>query len=374
MTVKLLASTAVLSLFSCMIRAQQSCPKWGPYVTTKGFKNKEGILQMAAVMMPAEGVAPYTYACSVQFNIGKSGGYCGIQKAGPEEHRPANNIFSIWDFPNKVQIIPSYKDPITFVGGFGGEGTGLHSHADFDWKLNQWYTNIVRCWNTPNDTTTSVGYFIYDHTAGSWKHYVTFIIPQANARLHGEIGSFLENFADDSKKSRTANYKAYWMLQEDGKWLHPDTLLAEAGAGAWKSKGYEKDGAQLTSCGTDTTGPSKYLYTVSMESQPAIITKPAIYDMATYYDKGKKMIHVDWSMLPTATPQLSYKVAVYANEACTGTPLITAASTDPEIAMISLPVDGIELKTQDYYVTLQIKDIFEQETAVKKETLHDFKP
>src|ERR1700754_937199 len=76
----------------------QSCPKWGPYVKTPSFKGT-GILMMADVMMPADGLAPYTYACSVQFGIGKSGGYCGIQLAGPHEPRIPNNIFSIWDFP-----------------------------------------------------------------------------------------------------------------------------------------------------------------------------------------------------------------------------------------------------------------------------------
>ncbi|MEX6686572.1 DUF3472 domain-containing protein [Danxiaibacter flavus] len=119
---------------------------------------------MADVMTPAEGNAPYTYTCAVQFGIGKSGGNCGLQnKNGKGEHSiPLNNIFSILDFPNKVQIHAVYKDPMTF-DGFGGEGIGQHSYCDFGWVPGQWYTNVVRRWYTGGDKT-QVGYFIYDHT------------------------------------------------------------------------------------------------------------------------------------------------------------------------------------------------------------------
>ena len=46
--------------------AQQSCPKWGPYVKTVGFGKTNAELMMADVMIPVDGIAPYTYACSVQ--------------------------------------------------------------------------------------------------------------------------------------------------------------------------------------------------------------------------------------------------------------------------------------------------------------------
>ena len=351
----------------------QSCPKWGPYVKTPSFKGS-GVLMMADVMMPADGLAPYTYACSVQFGIGKSGGYCGIQKAGPDQpERIPNNIFSIWDFPNKVQILTSYKDPLTFVGGFGGEGTGLHSHADFGWQPGQWYTNVVRSW-VSNDSTTNVGYWIFDQTAGTWKHYVSFVVPEPNARLHGNIGSFLENFADQQKRPRTAAYRSYWMLQTGGVWIHPDSLYAAAGEGSWKAQAYGKDGVLLTSCGTDQNVPSHYQFPVVMDDRPAIVKKPVVYDLAAYYDVKNRKVNVDWSLQATASPQLSYQVALYDNPKCTGRPLAVAGGIDPDVNMITIPVGGIELKRQNYYVSLQIRDIFEQDADIKIFELHDLKP
>ena len=272
----------LLFVFSIQAIGQQSCPKWGPYVKTTKLGKIKAELMMADVMIPSDGIAPYTYACTVQFGIGKSGGYCGIQKAGIGEKRSPNNIFSIWDFPNKKQIIAAYKDPLTFVGGFGGEGTGLHSHADFGWKADQWYTNIVKRWAL-NDSTTQVGYWIYDQQQKTFRHYVTLTVPEHNAMLHGDIGSFLENFADEKKLARTAVYKSYWMQGEGQQWLKPDTLIAEAGEGSWKAVPYDKDGVKVTSCGTGT-GPNKYKFPVQQGDKPGILSPASVYDLSSYYD------------------------------------------------------------------------------------------
>jgi len=350
---------------------QQSCPKWGPYVKTVGMGKYSNELMMADVMIPADGLAPFTYACSVQFGIGKSGGYCGIQLAGPTEGRIPNNIFSIWDFPNKIQISSAYKAPLTFVGGFGGEGTGLHSHADFGWKPNQWYTNIVRRWAV-NDSTTQVGYWIYDHTEKTYIHYVTFTVPEKNAMLHSDIGSFLENFADDQKHTRTAVYRSYWMLTDQYKWVHPDTLVAEAGEGSWKAERYGDDGVKATSCGT-SPWQKKTKYAVKQKDQPEII--PAdIYDLAAYYDHSQKKIFVDWSVLKTATPQLSYEVHIFDNNTYTGNPIASIKGIDPDLTSVNVAVNNMNLKSQDYYITLQITDIFGQISPVKKFVLAELKP
>ncbi len=354
------------------LQAQLSCPKWGPYVVTTQFKNQSGILMMSDVLFPSKGIAPYTYASSINFKIGHSGGYCGIQQAGFEEKRKGNNIFSIWDFPNKIQILASYKDPETFVSGFGGEGTGLHSHSDFGWKADHWYTNIVRAWDN-DDSTTSVGYWLYDQSENTWRHYVTFVVPEAHAMLSDDIGSFLENFADDKKTSRTGAYRGYWFLKADGSWHHPDSLVAKAGAGSWKAEKYGPDGVILTSCGSKP-GPAQYSFPVSMPDRPAFIKTPAIFDAGAYYDKTSHKICVDWTITRNDMPQLSYTVTLYDNPSYSGTPLATTSGTNPETTMTALSVQGIELQKQSYYITVQVKDIFGQSSELKKIILQDLKP
>jgi len=360
-------------LFAAVLNsaAQQSCPKWGPYVKTLNIGKTDAELMMADVMIPADGLAPYSYACSVQFGIGKSGGYCGIQLAGPDEPRLPNNIFSIWDFPNKIQISAQYKDPLTFVGGFGGEGTGLHSHADFGWKPGQWYTNIVKRWAV-NDSTTLVGYWVYDQSAKTYKHYVTFVVPEKNAMLHGNIGSFLENFADDQKRSRTAVYRSYWLLSDKNTWMHPDSLVAEAGDGSWKAEPYGPDGVKVTSCGT-SPWQKKTVYPVQQKDKPELI--PAdVYDLAAYYDHSLKKIFVDWSIQPSATPQLSYEVQIFDNSTYSGSPLAAVKGTDPDLTSVNFAGTTLNLKAQNYYITLQITDIFGQVSPVKKLVLEELKP
>jgi Domain of unknown function (DUF3472) len=371
MKIKDFIIAAILFIAVLPAAAQQSCPKWGPYVKTVGIDKNSDELMMADVMIPADGLAPFTYACSVQFGIGKSGGYCGIQLAGPTEGRMPNNIFSIWDFPNKIQIAAQYKDPLTFVGGFGGEGTGLHSHADFGWKPGQWYTNIVKRWAV-NDSTTMVGYWIYDQTAKTYKHYVTFAVPGKDAMLHGNIGSFLENFADDTKHSRTAVYRSYWILTDGHKWIHPDSLVAEAGEGSWKAERYGDNGLKITSCGT-SPGQSKTFYKITQSDKPDLIAAD-VYDLAAYYDHSQKKIFVDWSIQPTATPQLSYEVQIFDNSAYTGKPLAAIKGTDPDLNSVNIPVKGLDLQNQDYYISLQVTDIFGQVSPVKKAVLEEKHP
>lgn len=355
--------------------AQQSCPKWGPYVNALHL-NDSAELVMADVMIPADGMAPYTYACSVQFGIGKSGGYCGIQNNnGEDEHsRPLNNIFSIWNFPNKRQIYCTYKNPLTFVGGFGNEGTGLHSHADFGWIPGHWYTNVVRRWDKGHlEDHTFVGYWIYDHTAKTWIHYVTFLVPQAHAMLHGNIASFLENFADDRKTSRTACYKSYWLLNTNDHWEHPDTLLARAGAGAWGASPYGDDGVKVTSCGTKDGPADGYRFAVKTGNKPEI-DKPVIYDAGAYYDQKRSFVLVDWSLQPTSTPQLSYELSIYDNPQMTGKPLASVTAVDPDRTMGALYVPKAQLQKQDYYISVRIKDIFDQESEVRRVVLRELKP
>ena len=365
----LLSALIFTAIFSA--DAQLSCPKWGPYVKTAGFKKSSDELMMADVMIPSDGLAPFTYACSVQFDIGKSGGYCGIQLAGPTDNRIPNNIFSIWDFPNKIQISSSYKAPITFIGGFGGEGTGLHSHADFGWKPDHWYTNIVRRWAV-NDSTTEVGYWVYDHTAKTYTHYVTFTVPEKNAMLHGEIGSFLENFADEQKHTRTAVYKSYYVLSDQNQWLHPDSLTASAGEGSWKAERYGDDGVKATSCGT-MPWQKKTLYAVKQKDKPELIAAD-VYDLAAFYDHSQKKIFVDWSIQQTATPQLSYEVKIFTDSTYTGKPLASLKATNPDANYISIDAKELNLQSQDYYVTLQITDIFGQLSPVKKFVMEQKKP
>lgn len=371
---KILATT--LGFAPLMVFAQ-SCPKWGPYLTAQFSDNTATAdLLMDDVMIPANGNTQYTYTCAIQFGLGKSGGYCGLQNNNPtgEMVRPLNNIFSVWDYPNKIQIEAIYKDPQTFIGGFGNEGTGLHSHADFGWIPGSWYTQVVRRWYNGGDRT-EVGYFIYDHRKKQWRHYVTFAVPEADAKLKPGISSFLENFADNTKHSRISYYKSYWMLTSDGNWEKPDTLMADAGEGYWNAEEYQKDGIKLTSCGPENIKRNKIKFPVtSSDRHPDNIESVHIYNLGAYYDKQKKQVYVNWSIDQANAPQLSYEVTLYDNRVGEGDPLAIAKGTDPDLRSVLLNVDRLSTEAKTYFVILKLKDIFNQKGEEKVFALHDMKP
>ncbi|MGY0036759.1 DUF3472 domain-containing protein [Pedobacter sp. NJ-S-72] len=203
---------------------------------------------------------------------------------------------------------------------------------------------------------------------------MTLTVPEHNAMLHSDMGSFLENFADEKKRARTAVYKSYWMQGEGQQWLKPDTLIAEAGEGSWKAVPYGKDGVKVMSCGTEI-GPKKYTFAVQQGDKPGILSSASVYDLSSYYyDHSQKKIFVNWSVLPTATPQLSYQVQIFDNKDCSGKPIAEVTAKDPEITSIGLPVNNIVLKKQNYYITLQITDIFGQLAPVKKTILEELRP
>lgn len=111
-----------------------------------------------------------------------------------------------------------------------------------------------------------------------------------------------------------------------------------------------------------------------MPDRPDIALQPTLYDLGAYYDHQMKKVYVDWSVQPTSTPQLSYHIALYDNRELSGSPLAAISGTDPDKTMATLPVSAINLKKKNYYVTLQIKDIFAQKSVIKKFTLRNLNP
>ncbi len=350
----------------------QSCPKWGPYAGAVDSSGRADLM-MADVMVPRSGMAPFTYSCVIQFSLGASGGYCGIQDGdGSDSVRPYNNIFSVWDYPNKIQIQETYKDPMTFVGGFGNEGTGLHSHCDFGWQPDRWYTNVVRRW-WDGGKTTDVAYFIYDHTNNKWRHYVTFAVPEENAFLKGHISSFLENFADDTKHARTTNYRGYWKLLADGRWSQPDSISTDAGEGNWNSAAYEEDGVSLTSCGKEMVNGHKKSFPVRHQAAPPAFSKGKIYDLGAYYDLEDNTVHVNWSIADSAAPQLAYELKIFDAGGSASVPVASSAGYGPEIRAKVLSVPGLSVDKKKYTIVLTIKDIFNQKSAPKEISLSRLK-
>ncbi len=77
------------------------------------------------------------YYCGCNWWPGSpAGGYTGIQDPGGGRH---NMIFSIWDTSPTLHPRVTEADTRTVFSRFGGEGTGAHTHLDYNWRLGGTY-------------------------------------------------------------------------------------------------------------------------------------------------------------------------------------------------------------------------------------------
>ena len=202
---------------------------------------------------------PAIYYCGANWHPGEpAGGYCGIQHNSSRERR---TIFSIWDTSPQLHPKVTEADLQTIFGRFGGEGEGGHTHMLWPWKTNETFQFFVRKLPSGDTNNTDARYYIYDRTAGQWRHSATITSPNGGKRsvatLGGGMNSFLENFLGrDRELPKLALYrlwlgasvdkmKCLTMARGDGIWgqLHGAYFLAEGKTEALEAvfSGLEKE-------------------------------------------------------------------------------------------------------------------------------------
>jgi hypothetical protein len=160
-----------------------------------------------------------SYFMATGWNVG----YFGIQVNSPTERRI---IFSVWDnsnqkisregVPQSDRVTLVAKGPGVFVGGFGNEGTGLHSHLVYHWHKNETYRFIVT--EQPDGTHTIYsGWFWFPHRK-IWSLIASFRAPYDTHNLTG-LYSFIEDFwGTNGNIRRRAEFGPTWCRLDDGTW------------------------------------------------------------------------------------------------------------------------------------------------------------
>lgn len=165
-----------------------------------------------------EDVAPYTYYMATGF----AGGYMGIQHHNSESERYA--IFSVWDQATSATIEDSGDDVV--VARFGMEGTGVHSHVLFPWKVNETVRFLVHSAVEDTGFTTITGYVQWPGKQ-MWKMLASIRVkpcgfgaysPQPG-HLQG-FNSFLEiwNVADCHSKRSARWGPAFYKVKNNTGW------------------------------------------------------------------------------------------------------------------------------------------------------------
>ncbi len=161
-----------------------------------------------------------TYFMSCGFHRG----YFGMQVNSETERRI---IFSVWDSGKEPDDRKNVKweDRVTLqakgdsvvASGFGGEGTGGHSHWVYNWKAGETYRFLMH--SVPDGSTTlyTAYFFVPEHN--EWKLIASFRAPK-DGKYMGHLYSFLENFSfENGNKYRKGYFGNHWIKTPEGEWI-----------------------------------------------------------------------------------------------------------------------------------------------------------
>lgn len=220
---------------------------------------------------------PTIYYCGCNWWPGApAGGYCGIQDRG--ESRLV--IFSIWDTTADGHPEVRNAESRAKFNRFGGEGTGAHTHLDYEWPLKKTFRFYVTKTQAAKDETLCAMYF-YDEGKKVWVHEASIASPNEGkasvATFGGMLNSFLENWSGRERDTPKLALYRLWVGTSpkdltfinkavgDGKWgvLDDSFYLAEG------------DDAKLAAlfAGRRRTGGGKEALTVAQRSVPSDIAK-----------------------------------------------------------------------------------------------------
>jgi hypothetical protein len=168
-------------------------------------------------------VATYYEAC------GWHRGYFGMQVNSSTERRI---IFSVWDSgseavdrervadENRVSLLA--KGEGVYAGDFGNEGTGGHSHLQYNWKTGETQRFIVTSQPTNKTFTIYSGYWFHPEKK-QWMLISSWRAPKDGSWMRG-LYSFSENFGgSNGHLRRKALYGNQWIRTESGEWIELTT-------------------------------------------------------------------------------------------------------------------------------------------------------
>lgn len=153
---------------------------------------------------------------------GSSASYMGIQRLAGNKGKV---LFSVWssyvtDDPNQIPadytVTVLRKGENVTAQNFGGEGSGMQSWLDWDWKTEKTYKALVRIHPNGDNTTDFTGYFGDEN--GNWHLMAEFRRPKHDL-WYKDPYAFVEVFDPKSGHiTRSAYFTNTWGRTKDGQW------------------------------------------------------------------------------------------------------------------------------------------------------------
>ena len=316
-------------------------------------------------------------------NFTGGGAYAGLQIGDTPDDR--RGIMSMWRY--EYMDLQSRETKYIYAKAIYGktttydnEGSGTSCVMPYAWKSNQWYRELLLCWEDEETGNTFIGTWYYDYEADKWTlfaYYNTFLV---DSYIQGDIGQFLENFVESTRENyRSFRYRNIYLLPTGqtgiDSWKSCDKIYIQSDANP-KAHGEAKLG--LSEDGTyvwawvdgrseiDTDEKLDLTATLKQDAKPTVGT-PAINAIAAKNSVSNGKIlstRINWEMTENSTPQLSYSLKVVDEN---GNELASASGTRPEVNSVKLD----DLKTDSYKCELTVTDVFGQ-TATATYTSENF--
>lgn len=179
--------------------------------------------RLAYLEMTPEASTAGSYFMAAGFN----GGYYGLQE---QSNGRKVLLFSLWDSANTdnpamvhgdEQVKVLYEDPEMRVRRFGGEGVGVQSFLDYDWKVGHKYKFVVKVDHFLIPEWTAYTAYFFMEERGEWRKLMTLAAKQKERPLTG-VHSFVEDFKRDFSSfnfPRCASFTQIWALDNHEKWV-----------------------------------------------------------------------------------------------------------------------------------------------------------
>lgn len=332
-----------------------------------------------------------TYFANFNFATNPSGlsGYGGFAISGPNhepDHLPnydsalqaALRPGSVWSFwgagkdgePVRVAATSPYCYPHQYIGEGASGSLGGPSWPFI--SQNHWYRMMMRVWSpvgVKDPQYSYMGRWVKDVDRDEWHLYGVMRLPIPVKSFTGNAG-FLEDYGNAGRSVRSMHRRLGY-CRKDGKWLKSDTVTYDVPAYRGQLDTYwvvniqpegdhEVLAMELSSTkamlpqklkGETLELGKKHAFTVKQPDLPTL--DPALVAGPKALSNGHQ-VAVSWGIPPSAAPQLGYKVEVFDNPSCKGSPKAIKEERMPTVHSVLL-----DATVAQPTVRLTIIDVFD---------------
>lgn len=323
------------------------------------------------------------------------GGYVTTLKSGPDgipnpdESKQAayhpGNVWSWWGTNNAGEA-PVYVDcapTLAFKNQPAGEGcTASLIARGGAWPFmnrKRWYTQVARLW-VPADPQAQYAYcgrWIKDVENNQW-HMVGILKVPFRVESFGKNQGFIESLGD-GKAVRPLD-RRFGYYRKDGRWRKSNKLVINKRSHvvmkAVNQGDYEYHAIEYSASkdhlpwaiegGTILPGDQRIEIEVEQPDEPKL-DSPGIKDASAIRTDGQ--VVVSWKVPEHATPFFAYKIEVFDNPNCEGTPDAVVERRMPNARHASIDTD-----VKNPTVRMTVWDIFDQPTKAVILTPEQGKP